>query len=81
MSEPFYNYSVKIEGPRFEDSYGWRWQVDAEPRNGVLGFGSARTRRSAVRKARRCMASHARRRKNKPDYWWERPTSREEEEK
>ena len=40
MSEPFYNYSVKIEGPRFEDSYGWRWQVDGEPRNGVLGFGS-----------------------------------------
>lgn len=75
--EQHYSYGVYItrHGVGSESPW-WGWQVDLEAGNGVLDWGSARTRRAAARRARRAIGRHARHRGDKIDYWW-----RTEEEK
>ena len=69
LNAPFkgYNYAVEV---RQINTDLWHWQVDGEEGNGVFGFGFARTRPRAVRRATRCMRQHAHRRGNRPDDWW-----------
>lgn len=71
-TEPYFSYGVKIKVVGIEAPF-WSWQVDGEPGNGVFGQGFAHTRIKAVRAARRCMRAHARRRKNRNDWWWMEP--------
>lgn len=70
--EPYYSYGVKI---RQVNTDLWIWQVDGEPGNGVLDFGTTKTRRRAGRESARTVRQHARRRGNRPDYWWVEETS------
>jgi hypothetical protein len=54
-----------------DDECRWRWAVWAEDHTVLLGEGDTRSRNGAVRRATRVINFHARRRKDRPDWWWE----------